>query len=269
MRFADLRSKIANKIYPVSIIKEDAKTTCRYISVGETLENDIFIVGYPKSGNTWMTHLMCGIMYGTTMEYISNRLVRDLVPDVMAMKYYVRYSESVCFKSHLLPNPKYKKIIYVVRDGRDAIVSYYNMLKNRNVHVSLDDIVLCKNKEHVPMMWHEHVQEWLKNPYNAAMMVVKYEDLLSDPISELRKICNFVCRKYDINFLSMLSNNCSFESMRQKEESSLWDKAADWKENAFFIRKGKQGSYKEEMPLYLQDKFVELAGDTLRQLDYL
>ncbi len=216
-----------------------------------------------------MTHLMCGIMYGTTMEYISNRLVRELVPDVMARQCYVRYSERVCFKSHLLPNPKYKKIIYVVRDGRDAIVSYYNMLKNRNVNVSLDEIVLYKNKKYMPTMWHEHVQEWLENPYNADMILVKYEDLLSNSIDELKKICNFIYRKYDNDFLSMLSNNCSFESMRRKEESFLWDKATDWKKNAFFVRKGKQGGYKEEMPLYLQNKFVELAGDTLKQLDYL
>ena len=35
-----------------------------YIPINKTNINDIFIVGFPKSGNTWMQSLIAGIQYG-------------------------------------------------------------------------------------------------------------------------------------------------------------------------------------------------------------
>jgi hypothetical protein len=52
--------------------------------------------------------------------------VQDLVPDVYYTKFYKRYFTPTFFKTHDLPKPQHRRVIYLVRDGRDAMVSYFH-----------------------------------------------------------------------------------------------------------------------------------------------
>lgn len=66
---------------------------------------DIFVVGYPKSGNTWMQNLAAAIAFGTDPHLTPDQLVNDLVPDVHDQAFYRRYRTPMFFKAHYLPRP--------------------------------------------------------------------------------------------------------------------------------------------------------------------
>jgi len=51
-------------------------------AIDRTDPEDIFIVGYPKSGNTWMQNLVAGVIYGIDARLAPDSLIQDLVPDV-------------------------------------------------------------------------------------------------------------------------------------------------------------------------------------------
>src|SRR4051812_37715144 len=87
-----------------------------YTPIDEYHPEDVFIVGYPKSGNTWFQNLICGLMYGVDSRVCPALLVNDLVPDVHFNEYYHRYSTPMFFKSHSLPRPEYRRVVYLVRD---------------------------------------------------------------------------------------------------------------------------------------------------------
>jgi hypothetical protein len=149
--------------------------------------NDIFTVGYPKSGNTWMQHLLAGLVFGIEPRLGPDSLVQDLVPDVHFSKFYKRYLTPTFFKTHDLPEPKYRRVIYLVRDGRDAMVSYFHHLAALGKRP--DCLKLVATGEGLfPCRWHEHVEAWLKNPYglvslwkmllvNARSFIILLEDL--------------------------------------------------------------------------------------------
>ena len=119
-----------------------------YMPATKFSEEDVFIVGYPKSGNTWFQDLAAGVVFGALPAFAPPVLVQDLVPDVHAVQHYKRYATPMFFKSHALPTPDYKRVVYLLRDGRDAMVSYYHQLvvldKGRVVQGNFDEYELLR-----------------------------------------------------------------------------------------------------------------------------
>ncbi len=241
--------------------------------ITEFFEDDVFIVGYPKSGNTWFQTLTTGLIYGVDPELAPNVLVHGLVPDVHAWRYYKRWQTPMFFKSHCLPRPDYKHVVYLLRDGRDVMVSY--LYHNRALGKDTDFLRMVQTGEGLfPCKWHEHVEAWLSNPCNAQMIVIKYEDLIRNPVSELRRFCTFVGVERDNSFLELVSKKASFEKMRQKEivygwPSPLLPRGSLWPRDKSFVRRGKVGSHTDEMPPDVLEAFLDGARDTLQKCGYL
>src|SRR5215208_2620625 len=101
-------------------------TSIGLVPITQVSATDIFIVGYPKSGNTWFQNLVCSVNFGVHPEFTPNTLIQDLVPDVHAKPYYKRYEGPTFFKTHHLPREEYRRGIYLLRDGRDVMVSYFS-----------------------------------------------------------------------------------------------------------------------------------------------
>jgi hypothetical protein len=89
----------------------------RFVPITQFLPEDIFIVSYPKSGNTWFQNLACGVVYGVDPRLAPSTLVHDLVPDLGYQKYYRRYANPMFFKSHSLPRADFRRVVYLLRDG--------------------------------------------------------------------------------------------------------------------------------------------------------
>lgn len=238
-----------------------------YTSINESAPQDIFIVGYPKSGNTWFQELIAGTVFGVLPEVAPLSLVQDLVPDVHAVPWYKRHTRMMFFKSHEMPNPHYRRVIYLMRDGRDAMVSFLHheqALKRRSLNF-LDFIRL--DRQTFPCKWHEHVEAWLANPFNAEMMLVRYEDLKADPLKELRRVCEFAGVERPTQMLKLAVQSASFERMQAKEKND--GPATDrWPKDKLFRRRGEVGSYREEMPREVLEAFMQESAHMLRQCGY-
>jgi hypothetical protein len=239
-----------------------------FVNINESLPEDIFIVGYPKSGNTWFQNLVAGVVHGVLPEFAPPALaILTLVPDVHYNKYYYRYSTPTYFKSHHFPQKKYKKVVYLIRDGRDVMISYYHFLMAMQEKV--DFLKLVKNG-HFPGKWHEHVEFWISNPYAAEIMIIKYEDLKKNTAHELKRFCDFAGIERDQDFIKLVANSSVFEKL-QAREKRLGQGAtpSKWMEGKFFYRRGEVGGYKNEMPQNVLDCFIQQAAPTLDKLGYL
>ena len=236
--------------------------------ISETHPQDIFIVGYPKSGNTWMQNLIAGVVYSLDPETLSDSMILDLVPDVHSCPHYRRHQTPMYFKTHHLPRREYRRVIYLLRDGRDVMVSYYHHLRALNGD-DVDFSEIVRTGRHLsPSKWHDHVNAWRSNLFGAEILTVQYEDLLEKPVSELRRVCDFAGIERSTELLEMVSRKSSFSKMRQKEEKTGWANPK-WPSSRFFVRRGEAGSFKDEMPEAVLSVFMAQAGDTLRACNYL
>jgi hypothetical protein len=174
------------------------------------------------------------------------------------------------FKVHDFPRPQYKRVVFLVRDGRDVVVSLAHHLKNvYKGNVDMLELVRGRSPEFsIQYEWYKHAEAWLANPYQAEMITIRFEDLKKDPVPELRRFCEFTGLKRDQAQLEKAVAYASFEAMRDKE-SRLGMDYRTWPKERPFVRRGEVGSHKDELPPEALEAFMREAGATLRKLGYL
>jgi hypothetical protein len=229
-------------------------------------ERDVFIAGYPKSGNTWMQDLLSAAVYGISPRYCPATLVQELVPDVHYKEVYQRYRTPMFFKTHHLPRPEYKRVIHLLRDGRDVMVSYFHY--TAALRDTPPDFLKMVRGGLFPCRWHEHVEAWLANPYGAAILTVKYEEMKKDPARELRRVCEFAEVERDAAFLDEVARETDFAKMQKKEAREPAHFDSNWSKDKLFRRRGEVGSHRDEMPPEVLREFLAISGDALRRCGY-
>lgn len=264
-------SKIKNKLQGSKQKQEAFKGMLGQIPITHTKPEDIFIIGFPKSGNTWMQHIVSHLYYHLNSNQ-SRALVNLITPDVYANKAYHRLNDVCFFKSHDLPKERYRNVIYIMRDGRDALLSYYHMQKNMGNNESLEDYFRGKATIS-PCAWHEHVTAWRNNPFRANIFFVKYEDLKEKNFETIKKIALFInAPDSSDEFIKYVTSQTTFNNMKALEtRDDFWRKNkqdANFKEGSFFVRKGKQGGYKNEVSKELLNEFNKYSRKVLLSEGY-
>jgi len=90
------------------------------------LPDDIFLVSYPKSGNTWTRFLIANLLHPDKPADFAT--LYKLVPDPggTPKRIFDRLPRPRVIKSHECFEPRYPRVIYIVRDPRDVAVSQYH-----------------------------------------------------------------------------------------------------------------------------------------------
>lgn len=229
----------------------------------EILPDDVFLVSYPKSGNTWLLFIFANLMYKddninfTNIHNYSYEAGKpyDIVIDPKPPR---------IVKSHGLFEPSYPKVVYVVRDGRDVYVSYYNYLKNKlPAGMTFKDFL--KEGSMPYGRWCDHISSWLDN-IKSPMFVVSYEELHLDPLKTVRKIVDFIGMEADDKDISVAIAKSTFDNMKKAE--AMHGRGQRKSGPEVFMRKGQVGDWK----LYFGEEekkiFKAIENEALVRLNY-
>src|SRR5437868_14217489 len=90
------------------------------------LPDDIFLVSYPRSGNTWTRFLIGNLIHQDEPVTFAN--IESRIPEIYFNPDHRmrRLPRPRILKSHECFQPHYRQIIYIVRDPRDVAVSFYH-----------------------------------------------------------------------------------------------------------------------------------------------
>jgi hypothetical protein len=162
------------------------------------LPDDILLASYPNSGNTWMQFLAANLLH-PDQAVDSNELPKLIVdPDVTVKRDIDRVPRPRVVKSYSSFDPRYRRVIYLVRDPRDVAISQYrSLVKSRDLHTdtSLETFLerfLMGELDRYTGSWGENVGSWLaaRSGYTG-FLVVRYEDVVADTARELALIAEF------------------------------------------------------------------------------
>jgi hypothetical protein len=228
--------------------------------------NDVYIAAFPKSGVTWLQHLTAGLLYGFDVRCVHDIIVQTLVPDLHALNFYLRTNSLSVFKTHDYPKENMQNVVHLIRDGRDALVSYVAMLRNQGHNASCES--LLNESKPISFEWAEHTLAWIANPFGARIIRIHYEDLQLKPIETLERYADFLKVKVDKQRIQEILEQASFANMQAKEAKQGWGPYAHLIKKGKFVRRGTIGAYYDEMAFESLKKFNQNYGALLTKLNY-
>jgi hypothetical protein len=233
-------------------------------------KTDVYLISYPKCGRTWL-RLMMG-------RIIASHFHLPEEEDILLLRWkrrvhpQVEHITVIHDNRPMLKTPQEletskaryanKKVIFLVRDPRDVIVSSYFELKHRSklfaknpyenqAGVVNDDLqaFIFQERSGIDTIIN-YYNIWANNRHvPSGFLMVRYEDLRANPNKELQRIMDFLgLEAISSQTIEDAINFASFDNMRKMEMDEKYQsemlKPADRKdENTFKTRKGKIKGY--------------------------
>jgi hypothetical protein len=232
--------------------------------------DDTFLVSYPKSGNTWVRFLLANLIHPNETVGFSNINRLLPAPGVLSKRFLRTLPRPRILKSHEPFDVRFRKVIYLVRDPRDVVVSEYHFdLKKRYIEpdVTLEQFVkrFIAGETSSYGSWWEHAASWIgARQGNPAFLLVRYEDLLSDSVGETAKIAEFLGIQASQERIQSAVERSSADRMRklEKQEADQWTGTKNTRKEIPFVRAAKSGGWKETLPAH-SVKEIETAWSPL------
>ena len=161
--------------------------------------DDRMIVSYPRSGNTWLGFMLTNLIHANNPTRFSN--LEERRPNIHRHSDHdlLRVARPRLLKSHEVFDPRYQRVLYLVRDPQDVVVSYRLFLQKSGAlsrSVPLESFVDSFLAGSGPVMfgtWGEHVGGWLgARGDDDSFLLVRYEDFREDPVGSLMGVAEFL-----------------------------------------------------------------------------
>jgi len=208
-----------------------------------------FVIGYPKSGTSWASQVIADVLYVPYPQHA-------LLP----------LSFACVLQTHVACSPTFPKAVYMMRDGRDVMVSHYfhvagnrkaQGLKTGDIRTELPAFIResARQPNSSPLNWSAHVKSYFEQPHDR-IPLLRYEDLLADGVSEISRILEeLIGHPLSPSLIAMSCERHSFQRLSGRSRGA--DDRGSW------LRNGETGDWKNHFTPAAADEFLKHFGDAL------
>uniref|UniRef100_A0ACB8EVQ7 Uncharacterized protein n=1 Tax=Sphaerodactylus townsendi TaxID=933632 RepID=A0ACB8EVQ7_9SAUR len=261
----------------------------------EARPDDLVIATYPKAGTTWTQEIVDLTLARGNMEKASHIPVHlripfleicsvppfpsglDLLvdapsPRVIKPTYHSSFSRKAFRKNC--------KIIYVARNAKDNLVSYFffdRMNLTQPEPGPWDGYVKKFMEGEVAWgSWYDHVRRYWDERQNHRILYLFYEDMKEDLAREIRRVKDFLEVDLSEDIVQKIAHHTTFQAMKanpmtncENVPSTIFDKT-----KSSFMRKGEVGDWKNYFTVAQREAFDadyqrKMEGTTLSFRDIL
>lgn len=247
--------------------------------------SDIFLVGHPKSGNTLMAYILAIIAFADYGRNINLANINNFVPGIhfedIAVERYGLMANPRLFRNEVPIYPQwYPRAIYLVRDPRAVLVSYFHMYRTifndvtTGIAEFVDEYLRNGNiRRYEPQItrWDRQVSTWLKRAErDSRVLVVPYEAMVKNKPAVLKRVLAFAGIACPDKLFDHVLERSAFAAMRKTEEEFGEENyPGEIGKRGRFIRKGQIAGWKEELPAESVRAIEREFSPVMKKLGYL
>ncbi|XP_029318661.1 sulfotransferase family 5A, member 1 [Cottoperca gobio] len=237
-------------------------------------DTDIVIVSYPKSGTTWMQEIVT-LISSKGDPHVSQTVPNWARAPWLEHHYFAETSPTTprVITTHLphhLLGPALQgskaKVIYVSRNPKDVVVSFYHFHKMANFLPeagSFSEFLkqFLEGTLHYGS-WFDHIKGWTSQTGTMNnLLPITYEEMLLDPHGAIKRVSSYLQSPLLEDEVNNCVKHCSFSSMKSNKMAnySLVSQEIMDHSKGSFMRKGEIGDWKnmftEEQNQYFESIF--------------
>jgi hypothetical protein len=230
------------------------------------------VASYPRSGNTWLRFLLASTLADRAAGFDD---ISAVVPEIglHGSALPLLPSGGRLIKTHEPWRKEYSKAIYLVRDIRDVMISYYDRGKHLGVFSDLgfDQFVpqFLEGQTNTSGSWSAHVRSWLDSRLapDKNLLLIRFEDMRTDTEDTLTKILDFLGVSGNPEKVREAIEANSLEEMKAKENASrMLPKMSD--NEGRFVRKGEIAGWRARLTRDQAELVLRYAASELERLGY-
>lgn len=239
-------------------------------------DDDIVIATYAKSGTTWLQQIVAQLVFrgdirgavGDLSPWVDLRVVpREEMLAMLEAQAHRRFLKTHLPVDALVFSPK-AKYIYIARDGRDVVWSFFNHFRNASdfLYDALNDTPgrvgppMPRLPDDIRAVWRrwidndgepfwpfwENIRSWWQVRSLPNVQLLHFANLKADLESEMRRIARFLDIEIEEQLWPTLVERCGFDHMKANADEAVPLGGLPWKGGGkTFIHKGINGRWRE------------------------
>ncbi|KAL8625865.1 hypothetical protein ACOMHN_012457 [Nucella lapillus] len=295
--FLHLKDHFGNDLYfgdtgqiRIAALPNVNKTTLRTISDFTLREDDVIVVGYPKSGNNWVHHMVTMLKAGTTkLPSLYGKDTKSIFLEGGDENHQLLTADKprVLF-SHLpfrfLPQDVVKKkvkIVYISRNPKDVFVSLYCHLNQTKLPIGYEGTW----SQFFPFMleqgyWYgdafDYLMDWQSQMETNAQHPIyhsNFEESKRDTLGQVERLNQFLDTGRSRQLCQKIVTTCRLENMHvtRAMDDDLFHTMFLWKEHtspSSFFRKGVVGDWKNWFTVAQNEQFDKVYKTKMADFKY-